>query len=73
MGGWKKEGGGGMQVVTNGVIFFLQALQPPISQQVWSTSLEFVFDRKTNYYSVLGVGEILQCNFENIQKLNVAM
>ena len=56
-----------MKVVMNIVILFLQALQPPISQQVWNTSLEFVFDRKTaTYYSVLGVGEILQCSFENI-------
>ena len=51
-----------MKVFMNIVIFLLQALQPPISQQVWSTSLEFVFDRKTN--SVLGVGKILQCNTE---------
>ena len=49
-----------MKVFTNIVIFLLQALQPPISQQVWSTSLEFVFDGKTN--SILGVGKILQCN-----------
>ena len=51
------------KVFTNIVIFFLQALQPPISQQVWSTSLEFVFDKKKKN-SVLGVGKILQCNTE---------
>lgn len=65
--GGRRGRGESMKVVMNIVILFLQALQPPISQQVWNTSLEFVFDRKTaTYYSVLGVGEILQCSFENI-------
>ena len=63
-------GGGGMKVFTNVVILFLQALQSPISQQVWSTHLHFFFESKTNY-SVLGIREILQCGFENTELCSI--
>lgn len=57
-----------MKVFTNIVIFLLQALQPPISQQVWSTSLEFVFDKKkqTPFW---GLGRF----YSVTQKLNVVL